>query len=59
MLIEPDDFQREYPGKLAEVILGARISSEHEKLIRKILEADDTVIKKASLDPAKYQVIIE
>jgi hypothetical protein len=58
-LIEPASFQRDYPGNLSEIIFGARISEDHQKLIREIFKVDKIAIKKASLHPKKYQVVIK
>lgn len=53
----PGDFCK-YPGKLIEMILGARIREGDEILIKDILKNEDVSIKRATLHPNKYQLVI-
>jgi hypothetical protein len=59
IFIEPEDFLSDYPGTFTEIILGARISEEDEKVIREICSKSEILIKKAFLHPKRYELIIE
>lgn len=53
------DCLQPYPGKLVEIVLGARITETNKEKIKSILKGRSVIIKQAKRHSAEYKLIID